>query len=70
MSLLTSVRSVRIVKIAVFDVLVTFAVARMIHNYMKWSWPLFYTLLGSIVVGIITHKALGIKTQLNKYIFN
>lgn len=61
------VHSIRVLDVAVVDLLLTILVASLIAYLMKWSY--LWTNLGAIALGIGVHRAFCVNTKLNTLIF-
>jgi hypothetical protein len=61
-------RSIRVFNIAIFDVIATIFGAYILHKFIpKYSFPVI--LIGLFLLGILTHRLLGIRTTIDKLLF-
>lgn len=67
MSIIDSLRSYRIFKIAIFDVVVSLLVFFILLVHYNSKHPYLYSLF-AIPLGIIVHLLFGVNTQLNYYL--
>lgn len=61
------IHSIRLFDIAIVDVVLTVAAAVVISRWTKWNvWAVLVTLF---LLGIAVHRALGIRTKVDRLIF-
>ena len=72
MNLISTLRSYRIFKIALFDLITAILGTYLLLKYMfkgrQESFYISWTIVITLPIGIVVHKLLGIETQLNKYL--
>lgn len=66
MDVITELRKFRILKVAVVDVVGSILVCESIGR--RLGYPEYAGALSAIPIGILIHVALGIPTQLNRYL--
>ena len=66
----TGLHSYRVFDIAVFDVLLTFLLAKFIQYYILEDYDFSLILISCFIVGIITHRVFCVKTTVDKLLFS
>ena len=61
-------RSIRVLDIAIFDVIATIFAAYVIHR-MYPQYNLYLILIALFALGILSHRVLGIQTTIDKLLF-
>jgi len=64
------IHSYRIFDIAVIDVLVTVIMAYIVHKYLFEKYSFIYVLLGTFIIGIISHRIFCVRTTVDNVLFN
>ena len=62
--------SIRILDIAVVDVIMTVVACYFLHNVYFNDVPFHYILLGGFVTGIIAHRLFCVRTTIDKLLFS
>jgi len=63
------IHSYRIFDIAVLDVLGTVIMAYIVHKYFFENYSFIYVLLGTFIIGIISHRIFCVRTTIDKMLF-
>tara|TARA_B100000925_G_scaffold289146_1_gene271435 strand:+ start:407 stop:652 length:246 start_codon:yes stop_codon:yes gene_type:complete len=66
----TGLHSYRVFDIAVFDVLLTFLLAKFIQYYILEDYDFSLILISCFIVGIIIHRVFSVKTTVDKLLFS
>lgn len=61
-------RSIRLLDIAIFDVVATILAAYLIHR-MYPGYSFYLILIVLLLLGILSHRLLGIQTKIDKLLF-
>jgi len=64
----TGIHSIRIFDLAVMDIVLTFVLAFIINKFIKQNY--FIVLIACFVLGILLHRLFGVRTTIDKKIFN
>ena len=62
--------SYRVFDIAVFDVLLTFLLAKFIQYYILEEYDFLLILISCFIVGILLHRVFCVKTTVDKLLFS
>lgn len=72
----TGLHSIRIFNIAIVDVILTIILALIIHQLLLEKWlnihyiPLWWVIVGSFILGIVSHRLFCVRTTIDKLIFD
>ena len=64
------IHSYRIFDIAVLDVIMTIIFAYFIHKLFLKKYEFYQVLIGIFILGIISHRLFGVRTTIDKKLFN
>ncbi len=64
------IHSYRIMNIAVVDVILTFILAKILHDNLPWlDYTYMVYLVGLFVLGIVLHRIFCVRTTIDKLLF-